>query len=146
MARILVAESSPRIRASLKEILERAGHRVDTARDGREAVFLHRKHPADLLLVDLVMPEKDGLETIMELKRELPNPRIVAMCGGSRFPAEVGIRAALALGAALGLKKPVTPARMLRAVFELLGTLPVLLSPPIRDAKRTFPPGATTGT
>lgn len=125
MARILLVEGSPRKREAYCRVLERAGHAVETATNGRSAVSIFRNRPADLVIADLILPEMDGLETIRTLRRDFPHVKIIALCGETRLRAEIGLRAALALGALCGLKKPVTPARMLRAVFDLLGTLPV---------------------
>ena len=85
MASVLIADDDDQIRALLRAVLEAANHRVVEARDGSEALVRYREAPTDLLIVDLYMPEKDGLETIMDFQREFPEARtkIIALTGGS---------------------------------------------------------------
>jgi DNA-binding response OmpR family regulator len=136
MARILVAEDSPSVRASLGRFLVQAGHEVATAENGLVAISAHRDRPVDLAIVDLVMPEKDGFETISELRTGSPAPMIIATCGDTRLPAEIGLRTALAMGACCALKKPISAARLLFAMREHAG-----LPPPPGFPDAGEPPG-----
>ncbi|MCW5799561.1 MAG: response regulator [Nitrospira sp.] len=81
MATIMVIDDEPSIRGLLREVLERSGHKVVEAKDGREALDLYQKHKADLLIMDLLMPEVDGLEATLQLTREYMDTKIIAMTG-----------------------------------------------------------------
>ena len=82
--RILVVDDDPSIRRTLELLLSRAGYQVTQARDGTEAVRLWREHGGDLVITDLHMPEKDGIQTIIELLSHSPTARIIAMSGGGQ--------------------------------------------------------------
>ena len=82
MARILVIEDEEDSRAIVQQALESDGHEVIPAADGAEGLALQRKNPADLVITDIFMPEKEGIETIHELKQEFPRVKIIAMSGG----------------------------------------------------------------
>jgi DNA-binding response OmpR family regulator len=81
MARILVIDDDPDLRAFLEQILKAVGHEVSLAVDGREGVMRHRTSPADLVITDLYMPNQDGMETIRELRSCFPTVAIIAMSG-----------------------------------------------------------------
>jgi DNA-binding response OmpR family regulator len=119
MTRVLLIEDDNDLRSMLAEVLRRGGYEVREARNGGEAVGLFRQCPADLVVTDLLMPEKDGLETLMELRMEQPVLRILAMSGGGEFPAQLYLRMAGRLGAALVLAKPFGTTEFLAAVQTL---------------------------
>lgn len=123
MARILVVDDDDQFRRMLQRTLERAGYEVEPAADGREAVRLFEAHPPDLVLTDLVMPEQEGLETIMTLRRKYKTPRIIAMSGGGRNQPEEYLEAARVLGVAATLEKPF-------ATRDLLALVRSVLEPP----------------
>ena len=81
MARILVVDDEQVVRSLLKTILKHDGHEVLEAGDGTEAVEIHRNQPADLVMVDLVMPKKHGLDTILEMRENHPGTRFIVMTG-----------------------------------------------------------------
>ena len=81
MGRILVIDGYPRIRELLRDILELGGHEVTCAADGVEGMEQYRKEKHDLVKTDVFMSEKSGLETILELREEFPQVRIIAMTG-----------------------------------------------------------------
>jgi DNA-binding response OmpR family regulator len=81
MARILVIDDELMVRTMLERILTKAGHEVVLAANGREGITQFKNAPADLVLVDVVMPVQDGLETIVQLRRESPNVGIITMSG-----------------------------------------------------------------
>jgi CheY-like chemotaxis protein len=81
MARILVIEDETDIRGVYRRLLEQAEHEVIEARDGDLGVKLHRKNPTDLIITDIIMPEKDGIETITEIRRDFPRVKIIAISG-----------------------------------------------------------------
>lgn len=117
---VLVMEDDDVLRGALRVILEDAGYDVIEARDGAVGVRLYRERGADLVLVDIFMPELDGLEVIRALRTEVPRPRFIAMSGGGRpGPADL-LTVATALGAARTLQKPFAPCDLLAAVSDLL--------------------------
>ena len=77
MAKILVIEDNQQVLYSYKRMLELAGHQVVGAANGNEGTRLYREDPADVVITDMVMPEKDGMETIMELRRDFPEVKIM---------------------------------------------------------------------
>ena len=117
MSRILIIEDDAAVLALLLEILSRAGYEVLGAAGGQEGIKLYREAPADLVITDLVMPEKEGIETIMELRRDFPQAKIIAISG--KFN-ESYLRAAKFLGAERTIDKPFTRADLLKAVEEVL--------------------------
>src|SRR5688500_7238966 len=107
MARILLVDDDDSVRIALRRPLERMGHQVVEAQNGKEALAFYRADPVDLILIDLVMPEKEGLETIRELRQGYPEVKIVAMSGGTRACNATGLlRAAEHFGARRVLAKP----------------------------------------
>jgi two-component system chemotaxis response regulator CheY len=116
MARILVIDDEEPIRRLLTRALALEGHEVLEASDGREALRLHRAGPADLVITDILMPEQDGLEVIMTLRREAPGIKIIAMSGGGRFKQTEALHMAEPLGAFATLRKPFALDAMLETV------------------------------
>ncbi|HBH04166.1 MAG TPA: response regulator [Candidatus Rokubacteria bacterium] len=121
MARILVVDDEPDICELLREILEGAGHEVRVASEGAGALRALREHPADLLITDIFMPGKEGLETIMEIRRDFPQVRVVAMSGGGRTGELNYLRDAVQLGATRSITKPFQESEVLRVVRDTLG-------------------------
>lgn len=120
MARILVIDDEPLICSMLDVRLSRAGHNVMTAPDGREGVALYRKDPADVVITDIMMPEKDGLETIGELRQANPDLKIIAISGGSRILNADFLEAASLCGAAAVFQKPLDHHQLLQAIDACL--------------------------
>ncbi|MEO5362413.1 MAG: response regulator [Magnetococcus sp. DMHC-8] len=121
MARILVVDDDMSIRALLREILEEEGHQVTEAVDGKQGVHIYREEPADLVITDILMPEKDGVELIMELQETFPEVRIIAMSGGGRgLDAQFSLRIAKDFGAVQQMEKPFTRKRVLETVQRVL--------------------------
>jgi DNA-binding response OmpR family regulator len=121
MARLLVMDDDETLRGALRVALEAAGYEVAEAADGAAGLRLYREQGADLVLVDIFMPERDGLEVIRALRAETPHPKIVAISGGGRTGQTDMLRAAAVLGAARTLRKPFTPRELLAVIRELLG-------------------------
>lgn len=121
MPRILVVEDDGPFRQMVRKILERAGYDVEEAKDGNAALVRFREQASDLVITDLVMPDKEGIETIMELRSVDPEVKIIAMSGGGRLKPEVTLAMARGLGARLTLAKPFSPQDLLGAVAEVLG-------------------------
>jgi two-component system response regulator (stage 0 sporulation protein F) len=83
MATILVVDDERPIQDLLRAALESIGHNVLTAGSGFEGLLLHQKNKIDVTIMDLIMPDTDGIETISKLKEESPDARIIAMTGAS---------------------------------------------------------------
>jgi CheY-like chemotaxis protein len=120
MPRILLVDDDESFRPMLQATLERFGHEVTAAKNGNEAIARYRERPADLVITDLVMPDKEGVETIRELRRETPPARIIAMSGGGRNNPSVYLTLASQLGAARLLAKPFSHAELLDAIEAAL--------------------------
>jgi CheY-like chemotaxis protein len=120
MQRILVIDDDEQLRALLYEILDRAGFAVVEAANGVEGLKLYRHQPADLVITDLIMPEKEGVETIMELREQFPNARIIAISGGERIGGRNYLPIAAKLGARRTITKPFSRQEILEAVRETL--------------------------
>jgi len=104
MARIIVIDDEDEMRNTIQKVLTSAGHLVFTAADGREGLELHRAHPADLVMTDLIMPRHEGVETIRELLDISPKLPIIAMSGQSTV--DVMSQIARQLGVTEVLQKP----------------------------------------
>src|SRR5438093_11455022 len=81
MARILFIDDDPPTLDLFGQILKGAGHEVIMARDGVTGIALYLKNPTDLIITDIMMPVKDGMEVISELKRDFPEVKIIAISG-----------------------------------------------------------------
>jgi DNA-binding response OmpR family regulator len=119
--RILVIDDDDQVRTLLRQVMEWANYEVIEACNGREGVQKHRKHPADLVITDLIMPEQEGLETISLFKKEYPHLKIIAISGGGRIGPEAYLPAAQELGADKVFSKPFDVRELAEAVKELLG-------------------------
>ncbi len=122
MSCILVIDDDEAIRHLYSEVLEREGYEVHTAEDGAVGIRLFEEHFFDLVVTDIVMPEKEGLETIQALLRMRPGLKILAVSGGGVGNPFCYLAIAKQFGAASALVKPV-PIEDLRAeVRRLLAT------------------------
>ena len=120
MEKILIIDDETPIRSMVRLILERAGYTVREAQDGIEGIRVFRETPADLVITDLIMPNKDGIGMIIELKKDFPELKIIAMSGGGLNRPEGYLRGAQKLGAACTLSKPLNRNDLLRAVRDTL--------------------------
>lgn len=118
--RVLVIEDDPQMRRVLKQIIEDKGHDVVVASNGKEGIKRYRANPFDLVVTDIIMPEKEGLETIIELKRDFPDVKIIAISGGGKIDAETYLNMAKDFGVAYTFAKPVEREELLNAVRDLL--------------------------
>ena len=119
MARILVIDDEPQIRDWITRILQRATHEVLQAGDGEEGLKMFRTFQPVLVITDLVMPDREGIETIRAMRREAPDIRIIAMSGGGSMPGTY-LRMASQLGADATLAKPFRMRELLRTIDRLL--------------------------
>jgi len=121
MTRILVIDDEDMVRLTLRRILEKEGYEVEEAENGVEGLALQRASPCDLLITDLIMPEKDGIETIIDFIKEFPETKIIAISGGRRTKGADQLKQAKALGADVVLAKPFFRDDVLKSVAEAMG-------------------------
>lgn len=120
MANILVVDDNIAFLEIQTEYLRRAGHEVTPATNGIEAMNRVDSQRFDLVITDLIMPDKEGVQVIMELRKKHPGIRIIAMSGGGRVNAEDYLAIARRLGATKTLSKPFTGEELLGAVSEVM--------------------------
>jgi DNA-binding response OmpR family regulator len=120
MAKILVLDDEPSILIMIKKMLERAGHEVDTALNGKEGLEKFKKNKPDLLITDIIMPEKEGLETIFELRKKYPELKIIAISGGGRIGPNGYLPGAKLFGADMVFQKPLDQKEFMDAVSLLV--------------------------
>ncbi|MDX2415632.1 MAG: response regulator [Bacteroidales bacterium] len=120
MKRVLIIDDEPVILVMLKKMIEKAGYKVDLASNGNEGLELLRGKPFDLVITDIIMPEKEGLEIISIMRKEFPAIKIIAISGGGRLSPDGYLESANLLGAKKVLKKPFTMDEIVGAVNELL--------------------------
>ena len=120
MASILVMDDDPQIRRMVVKALATQNHAIREAENGIEGLSLLRKQGADLVISDIFMPKKEGIETIVEIRRIAPNTKIIAISGGG-FSGRGGYLAmAEKLGADRIMQKPLRINEFLSVVTELL--------------------------
>lgn len=120
MAKILVFDDEPSILLMLKKMLEKAGHEVDLALNGKDGIALFEKNRPDLVITDIIMPEKEGLETILELRKRYPDLKIIAISGGGRIGPDGYLPSAKLFGADMIFQKPLIQKDFMQAVSLLL--------------------------
>lgn len=121
MTRLLIVDDEEPIRKMLSQTFKRQGFDVSDASNGRIAIDRQRKTPAHLIIIDLIMPEMEGIETIRKLKSEFPDVKIIAITGGERTSGEDNLKMAKMLGAERTFTKPIESERLKKAVNELVG-------------------------
>ena len=121
MSKILIIDDDHHILIMVKAMLERAGFKVELASNGVEGLIMFKKTPFDLVITDIIMPEKEGLETIREMKRLCSDLKIIAMSGGGKISINNYLGTAKIFGATKILEKPFTRKEMVSAVRELIG-------------------------
>lgn len=138
MSLILVIDDEPLMRRTLRTALEQAGHDVLEASDGNDGLAKALAAGPDLVLTDIIMPNREGVETIGELRRAQPDLPIIAISGGGRMGAGVLLELARGLGATRTMSKPIRNADLLQAVRECLEGSAAPQSPaPDGDLRRT---------
>ena len=117
MPSVLVVDDEDQVRQLIRESLEQAGYAVQEARDGKEGLDQYRKQPADVVIMDVMMPDQDGLESILILRREFPGSRVIAITGGSDMIGVLNfLDVAKMMGARRTLQKPFELHALLDAV------------------------------
>jgi DNA-binding response OmpR family regulator len=117
--RVLIVEDNDDLRHMLQLWLQADGHEVAVAPDGRAALDLLDHHPADVVVTDLCMPETDGIEVIVELKKRFPQMPIVAVSGWTSAGGMDYLQVAREIGAVRTLKKPFEPLELGKILREL---------------------------
>lgn len=122
---VLIIDDDPALRDSLRRILRKERYTVLEATEGREGIEIAKANPVDLILVDLFMPGKEGLETIAELHRSYPKLKVIAMSGGGTKGFVDLLDVAKSMGAQRVLAKPFSREELMGTVGALLGHNPV---------------------
>ncbi len=120
MAYILVIDDNPEFRDILRSHLEANGHRTVLAGDGEQGLALLEREAIDIVLTDILMPQRDGLEVLRETRRRWPGLPVIAISGGGWIKATELLGMAERLGADKVLQKPVRRDDLIRAVDDAL--------------------------
>ena len=121
MARILLVDDEPLLRETLKIALQAAGHAVTVAQNGAAALSLLAGESFDVIVTDILMPDTDGLEMIVRVRKESGNVRIIAMSGGGRTRNMDMLEFATSFGADAVLAKPFLPKQLISSVADIMG-------------------------
>ena len=117
---IVIADDDPLTRSAYKAALQRAGYTVYVAQDGEEATHLVERGGVSLLILDILMPRKEGLETLLEMKNRFPALKIIAISAGGRRSDMDFLSIATKFGADGILRKPFSPKALLVLMTELV--------------------------
>ena len=122
MAQILIIDDNQEIREMIEEILKREKYEVITAEDGEEGMKVFRNKPTSLVITDVIMPNKDGVEIIFELNRDFPDVPVIAISGGGKLKVEECLGLVKAVpNVKCVLSKPFARAELLAEVKDLIG-------------------------
>lgn len=124
MARILIVDDDPSVRESIGAMLAATGHEVRCAPDGHAGESVAAAFRPTVAIVDILMPVREGLETIVALRRSWPSLRILAISGGGRTGRLDFLTAAEHFGADAVLPKPFAATELLAALDKLLSAKP----------------------
>ena len=119
-ARILLIEDDPDALLAIEILLSHLGYKVETARNGREGLKMFRANAPDLVLTDIIMPEVEGIETIIAMRQLRPDAKIVAMSGGGPMNRESLLDMTVKLGATDSLAKPFDDDQLAQVVARSL--------------------------
>jgi CheY-like chemotaxis protein len=122
LAKILVVDDDDAVRMMLSKMLEKASHDVITAENGIQALNWLRKQLPDVVILDIIMPEKEGFETIAEIRRDYPILKIIAISGGGSIGPANYLKLAKKLGAHLTMEKPIRIEELKAAIQQLVPT------------------------
>lgn len=121
MAKILIVDDEKIVRDLLRTVLENDGHTVGEVTDGEDAIAANARSAYDVAIVDLILPRKNGLDTVVELRKQTPGLRFVVMTGALPALLDRNRNMDEMLGPVVKLTKPMRPTDLLRAVREALG-------------------------
>jgi YesN/AraC family two-component response regulator len=122
MANILIVDDEKALRQGLVFVLVRLGHTVWEADDGEQALRVVAKQVPDLIITDIFMPEKDGIEVIQEMQRLHPQVPLIAMSGGIQGDYDTFLKMAKRLGVEATLSKPFSIQDFRATVEKVLGS------------------------
>jgi DNA-binding response OmpR family regulator len=120
MARILIVDDEENVRFTLVKALKSDNHEIHQAADGDAALKILKEQKIDLVVTDIFMPNREGLETILEIRMNWPDIKIVAMSGGGRIRNTEFLEIAKKFGADLILKKPFSMSEFKYEVEKIL--------------------------
>lgn len=120
MIKILVIDDELQVREILQQMLEKKNYSVLLAEDGEEALEICKDHDLDLMIVDIVLPNKSGLDIIKEVKRVYPDMKIIAISGGHMIGPKRYLDNAKTFGADRFFEKPFSSGEILGAIEELV--------------------------
>lgn len=120
MKTILLIDDNQDFRETVREMLEREGYSVIEAEDGGQGIKLYRSHAIDLVITDIIMPNKEGVETIFELHFGYPNVKIIAISGGGHLSASDHLSALEDVGVSYTFTKPLNRDEFLAAIEKTL--------------------------
>jgi len=120
MTSVLVIDDDDDVRAMLCQLLSELGYKVSAASNGKLGLEAYQSEPANVVLLDIFIPEKSGLETFHDLLRHDPNVRVIAMSGGGRHNRKEILELAMYMGARKKLQKPFTSTELKSAIEETL--------------------------
>ena len=120
MAKILIIDDEEPIRKMLRMLFEKNGFEVFDACNSHHGITVFKEHDPDLVVTDLIMPEKEGLETIREIKKLNPDTKIITISGGGVVHPEMYLDLAGKLGADHSFAKPVDTEELVSAIKKLL--------------------------
>lgn len=120
MGKILIVDDEENIRSIFKRALEKENHEVLVAENGKVGEEMYKNQLPDVIILDILMPEQEGIETILRLKSYKNDIKIIAISGGGFGNANNYLDNALKLGATVALEKPVV-------ISELIGQVDMLL-------------------
>ena len=118
--RILLVEDNEQLRNTLARLLMREGYDVSEAANGRLALQQMSQHAADVVVTDMLMPEMEGVEMILSLRRRHPGVKIIAVSGGGISSPENYLKIAGALGSDKTMTKPLVPGELIEAIRALI--------------------------
>ena len=121
MTAILVVDDQKELRKVVRRVLTESGYEVAEAEDGEAALAAFRASPPALVITDIIMPGKEGIEVIATMKRERPEVKVLAISGGGRTHVMDFLAIARKAGADAALEKPFRKSDLLARVVELLG-------------------------
>lgn len=120
MPQILIIDDEKIMRQFFRRLLENEGYDVIEAKNGNEGIEQYQKNKVSLVVTDLIMPEKEGIETIKELKKLFPEVKIIAISGGGLTDPDIYLKIAGKLGAIETFNKPIDKEKFLSRIKELL--------------------------
>lgn len=121
MKKILVIDDEAPVRKVITRYLEHDGYQVTSVGTADEAIVAARSDAFHLVVTDILLPDRNGIDLIQELDREMPGVKSIAISGGGQIPADLYLESAKDQGASLSLQKPFDRSRLLEAVHALIG-------------------------